>query len=76
MVYQHPQNKFQYKIFLHFDFGLPYYNLICDCATSQCSPYNSFAELINSDHVMFSHLTFAGLLTQEISCKTPSLLHH
>lgn len=30
MVYQHPQNKFQYKIFLHFDFGLPYYHLICD----------------------------------------------
>lgn len=72
MVYQHPQNKFQYKIFLHFDFGLPYYNLICDYATSQCSPYNS--ALLNLLIQIMSCFLTSHLLafsTQEISCKTP-----
>lgn len=71
MVYQHPQNKFQYKIFLHFWLVYPYYNLICDCATSQCSPYNSalLNLLFRSCHVFSPHICWPS--PQEISCKTP-----
>lgn len=71
MAYQHPQNKFQYKIFLHFYFGLPYYSLTYDYATSQCSPYNSV--LLNLLIQIISCFLTSYLLTfstQEISCKT------
>lgn len=76
-AYQHPQNKFQYKIFLHLDFGLPYYSLTCSHSTSQHKAYNpSFAEIINSEHVMLSNSTFAGLPHPVNRLQSLSLLHH